>query len=473
VLAGLGFKSVGIGRSTSRGMGDPAVETIADATRMWRPQRFLAGSLVFVCLTVLTGARAQAQDAVSTRADELRRRRVAKLEQGVPAEEDSGLEKALLYLEKKRPDEVLSVRWKDFYPRFGNLSSGSGFAPGIRYFKSKINGTPLTIESSFANSFRGYRVLDLQFGRFYRIAPDFFIGPPEFGAPFEFREPSPQEVDRERSFLYLDLRSRYLPQEVYYGPGQESNPGDRTSYLQEDFTADVVAGYQFKSWLAAGVRLGHRRHNIEPGTDDRFPPTQDVFDDGEAPGLAQQPPFLVAGAGIFLDYSDQPGDPHSGGILGVTFGRFDDRNGAGFAFTRYAVDARQYLPLGSPQRVLALRFHTSIGDPDRGNRVPFYLQPDLGGQAMLRGYREFRFRDDNLVFLAAEYRWEPAPAFEMALFYDAGKVFPEGEAWALTHLRKSAGMGFRFKTARRTFLRLDIGRSDEGTRLQFRFGPAF
>jgi hypothetical protein len=32
---------------------------------------------------------------------------------------------------------------------------------------------------------------------------------------------------------------------------------------------------------------------------------------------------------------------------------------------------------------------------DAGSVVPFYVQPTLGGPDDLRGFRRFRFRDDN------------------------------------------------------------------------------
>jgi outer membrane protein assembly factor BamA len=205
----------------------------------------------------------------------------------------------------------------------------------------------------------------------------------------------------------------------------------------------------------------------------RFPVTQDLFDDREAPGLARQPDFLVLNWGLFLSFTDTPGNPHAGGVLGVSVSRFDERAGSEFDFTRLSIDARHYLPLGSRQRVLATRFFGSFDDPGQSGRVPFYLQTTLGGAAALRGWPEFRFRDANAVYFSAEYRWEPAPAFEIALFHDAGKVYPTGAGFSFRQFERSTGIGFRFKTARRTILRFDIGRSREGARLQFRFGPAF
>jgi outer membrane protein assembly factor BamA len=111
--------------------------------------------------------------------------------------------------------------------------------------------------------------------------------------------------------------------------------------------------------------------------------------------------------------------------------------------------------------------------PDGGSRVPFYLQPTLGGSETLRGFREYRFRDRNLFYLSGEYRWEPVRAVELALFYDTGKVFADRSDFDFERLRKSVGIGLRFKTTRSVVFRIDAARSDEGSRIYFKFGPAF
>ncbi len=159
-------------------------------------------------------------------------------------------------------------------------------------------------------------------------------------------------------------------------------------------------------------------------------------------------------------------------MLGVEYARFGDRDLDAFSFHRFSFDGRGYLPLGSPQRTLAARFYTTIDDPDDGQRVPFYYMETMGGSEFLRGFREFRFRDRNLLAMSAEYRWEGAPAWEMAFFFDAGKVFPDRADFDFEDLETSYGVGVRFKLPDAMFLRFDIGRSNEGTRFWLKWGVA-
>jgi hypothetical protein len=105
--------------------------------------------------------------------------------------------------------------------------------------------------------------------------------------------------------------------------------------------------------------------------------------------------------------------------------------------------------------------------------MPFYMQPMLGSADDLRGYRPYRFRGDNAMVMNAEYRWEVFSGLDMALFADAGKVFPHKSDFDLHHLESDAGFGFRFNARNKTFLRLDVGFSHEGFQVWVKFSNIF
>jgi hypothetical protein len=407
-------------------------------------------------------------DGRESRARLWERKRLEKSRQPEP-EPQSGLEKSLLYVEE-RGLENLKLRYGDFHARFASLSTGSGLAPGVRYWRPVLGETGLSFQASAAYSLRGYQLYDLQFGSFNQTAADPLTEPGLVGGPLLFTDEGRRG---RRLVVYGDLAYRYSPREDFFGLGGDSAKGDRTSYLYESMSYDAVAGYRFTPVLGAVVRGGVVRVDTGPGTDPRFPRLHEVFDEAAAPGLTRQPSFARIDSTLYLDTRDRPGNPHAGGLLALSLAAFDDLNGNEFRFSRVSLDTRQFIPLGSEQRVLALRFWTSVDNAGKGAQVPFYFQRTLGGSETLRGFREFRFRDENLLHLSAEYRWEAAPAVELALFYDAGKVFDSGGDFDLTGLKKSLGLGVRFKTPQGVFLRIDSARSPEGTRVFFRFGPSF
>jgi hemolysin activation/secretion protein len=121
-----------------------------------------------------------------------------------------------------------------------------------------------------------------------------------------------------------------------------------------------------------------------------------------------------------------------------------------------------------------MQFYVSSSDSDTANRVPFFMQESLGGPDSLRGFDNFRFRDDNLMLISTEYRWEANPYWELALFYDAGKVFPNRAPWNLKDLEKGYGFGVRIKVPHATLFRFDVGHSDEGFIFSFKLSsPSF
>lgn len=409
--------------------------------------------------------------AADTRKDLLRSVRQAA-QKDIVYTPPSTLEKAFLFVEDQNFVDIINLGIDNFYPRFGSITEGSGFALGARYFPEGLGKRWLDLQAMGAFSFSGYRQYGFQFGSL----PD--GGTQAFASPLDnkglFYDPfDPERRDARAFFLYADLRYDYFPQIDFYGLGNDSREIDQTNFLVEKSFYDGVAAGHLNNFLGLGLRAGYLKVSVRRGTDSVLPDTQSAFTDQQAPGLSRQPDFFHATTSAWLDYRDRPGHPHLGGLLVASLSRFSDIDSTGFAFNRFRFDSRHFLPLGSNQRVLAFRFLTSLDTPDGGSRVPFYLQETLGGSNRLRGYNNYRFRGPNLIYFSTEYRWEPAAAWELALFYDTGKVFFDRSNFELDHLKKSIGFGIRFKSPQFVFLRLDIGRSEEGTTFHFSFGPSF
>jgi len=440
---------------------------------------FRGRSLLTLALLALAPLRAYGEGSEAaappveksgTRAEAWRRARLEKAKRTRPPRQGF-LERQILAIEKAERPSILSLQYKGFHPTFASVSSGSRVAPGVRFWAPDIGGSALSLHASAAYSIAGYQLYDLQFGRMPHRGDDLPPRSPQGDDIYELG--SLQKSTVSHLILYGSFRYRYHPRERFHGLGPDSRLEDRTSFLLRDASYDVVGGWQLGPRLAATLRAGYLQPDTGPGKDDHLPTIRDRFGDESAPGLDLQPDFWRLSAVVLLDLRDQPFNPHRGGMLAASWSRYEDRDGDAFRFDRVAVDARGYLPLGSPQRVLAVRLYTSLDDPAAGARVPFYLQEALGNSHTLRGWDTFRFRGEKLLSLQAEYRWEAAPAVELALFVDAGKVFAELSDWNLEHLRTGYGAGLRVKTWKDTLVRFDVGHGREGTRTYLRFGASF
>jgi outer membrane protein insertion porin family len=160
-------------------------------------------------------------------------------------------------------------------------------------------------------------------------------------------------------------------------------------------------------------------------------------------------------------------------MLALAYERFDDRTEKAFSFHRFGVDARAFVPLGSPQRVLALRSALLVDEPDPGHLVPFFMQASLGGSHSLRGFDSFRFRGEKVMLYQLEYRFQPLDFWEIALFTDTGAVSDADTELRFADLEWDWGLGTRFKTYRDIVLRLEIAFSRETTRYYLRGSASF
>jgi len=380
----------------------------------------------------------QEQSDELSRADVLQQAREEKA-QNLQKPTRSALERGLQEFRDRRLMERFQEGFKGFHPMIGGLRSGSGFGGGT-YVEEK------GIRVSAQVSMKGYQKYE-----------------------FRYKAPLPGKL------LFADFRSTYrnFSQEHYFGEGPDSRKEDRSNYRFEDTDYVGRFGITPAKHVRAGVSGGWLKTNVGQGTDALSPSIEKRFEAAQTPGLVNQPSYLQAGAFVEADYRAVPGNPRSGGLYSASWTSFDDRKLGQFGFDRFDMEAQQYIPFFNQRRVIALRAKTTLTQTTTGQEVPFFMQPTLGGSEDLRGYREYRFRDRNMMVFNAEYRFEAFSGLDLAAFADAGNVAGRARDLKFSQLKTSYGVGFRFNTAKSVFLRADLGFSSEGKRLFIKFGHAF
>lgn len=395
-----------------------------------------------VTLFLATSLPAQV-DSRAAEIEAARSRKAQALEPDTP----TPLERRLVYIRDKKILERITAGIAGFRVKLGGLASGSGFALGPEYLRRDLWNETALFRAAAQMSFRGYQKYDLQFS----VPP----------------------VNRGLYFFELGAVHRNYPQVNYYGPGPDSRKSSRSNFRLEDTEWNGTLGVRPVSHLSLGGSAGYLLVNVGPGTDARFISAEQVFTPAEAVGIDNQADFLRSGFFAQYDHRDNPGGPRSGGNYFIEFSHYSDRTLGRHDFERLDFELQQYIPFFNERRVIALRAKSSLTFTDDGQRVPFYLQPTLGGSDDLRGFRPFRFYDDNLIALNAEYRWETFSGLDMALFADAGKVFPRRAQWNFRDLEGSVGFGLRFNVRNSVFLRTDVGFSHEGFQVWIKFNNVF
>lgn len=405
------------------------------------------GPAVFTLFLLAFGWPLAAQQQPASRQEQLRLLRERK-QQNIAAPVRTKVEQFLYEFREQHFLERFAAGYKGFHSKIGGLTTGSGFALGTEFRQERLWSGVLDFRASVQGSLKRYE-----------------------RAEFQLAMP---RLANERIFLNFTATYRNFPQEDFFGLGPDSRQQDRTNFRLEDTTLLGSMGLRWwRKRFSLGVQGGGVAVNVGPGTDSRFASTERVFNARNAPGLEQHPDYYLLGAFARYDWRDEPSNPRSGGNYILQWNLYGDRNTSHYSFRRYEAELQQYLPFFNRRRVFAFRAKTALTDTSPGQGVPFYVQPTLGGSEDLRGFREFRFRDRNLVVYNLEYRWEVFSGMDMALFGDAGKVFPNRSDFSLSNLEGAYGIGFRFNQAKAVFLRVDVGHSHEGTRFFFKFGHVF
>jgi hypothetical protein len=397
-------------------------------------------------------AQTQAQEP-STRAGVLEAARVERTGDVTPPARSS-TERALYWYDNQYVLAKLFGGWKGIHLAGGDFPAGAGMKFGVGFDKALTSSDPdpnlpnrVDLTARAAYSTRGYA----------RVST---------GVNLRNIGGAPVDISVLGQFYEF-------PQEDFFGIGRDSLDSDRSNYLLDSSEAGLAVRWRPWKVLDFGAGGWYLAPRIGQGTDSRFPSTEQTFDTSTIPGYTEQPDFLRADLAAAFDWRDNPAHPHGGGRYGVTVSQFRDQDFNKYDFQRVEVNLQQYVPLATRYRILALRAEAVMTDADAGQQVPFYFQPTLGGARSLRGFREFRFRDQNSLLLGAEYRWEAWWALDGALFVDAGTVAPTRRDLSVRDMDVTYGVGFRFHSNSAVVGRLDLAFSKEGFVPLLRFEHVF
>lgn len=181
------------------------------------------------------------------------------------------------------------------------------------------------------------------------------------------------------------------------------------------------------------------------------------------------------GLGLALVYDNR----HN--VLNVRDGLFAElsaldyrpETGSDYRFYAMTLDIRSYHPINK-RNVLAWQL---FGNRFKGN-VPFNQLALIGGDMMMRGYYQGRYRDKNLFSGQVEYRLLPfkfSKRIGGAVFGSLAAVAPRYGAFAMNEIRYAGGAGLRYLLfpKKDIFIRFDVGVTREGLNFYLYTGEAF
>ena len=171
--------------------------------------------------------------------------------------------------------------------------------------------------------------------------------------------------------------------------------------------------------------------------------------------------------------------------------------GKDWDYTKYTLDLRKYIPLFKSS-TLGLRMRTQsttgdeivdeertalerfrTGDPniEVTTYAPFFDMSLLGDLNTMRGYRYYRFYDNNSVLYQSELRFPMEnllSGLQGTVFAEAGRVSEHFDSdLFLQDMHYTGGVGVKYFFNEDILARIDLGFSEEGTQVRMNIGQTF
>ncbi|EAY26740.1 BamA/TamA family outer membrane protein [Microscilla marina] len=172
---------------------------------------------------------------------------------------------------------------------------------------------------------------------------------------------------------------------------------------------------------------------------------------------------INSGLGLvfMIDTRDNVVSASRGFFLETSCYLFDGVLGSNFSYSNYNFTFNKYFAIGQKMVIATntvMTFNTG--------EVPFVNLARAGGNSVLRGYAQYRFRDYNFIASQVEYRYMFLKRLGVVAFAGLGDVFNKSEDLDANALKYSVGGGVRIAldAKEKINLRVDygVGRDNNG-----------
>ncbi|MBW3466792.1 BamA/TamA family outer membrane protein [Arthrospiribacter ruber] len=181
----------------------------------------------------------------------------------------------------------------------------------------------------------------------------------------------------------------------------------------------------------------------------------------------------IGGIGPMLYYDSRDSQlyPTSGMFAESSLQIFRPWAGSDYSYMRWIGDFRQVLPI-KENSVFVYQAYAEL----LSGEVPFFGMPLLGGNRLMRGLFEGKFRDRNMALVQGEYRWKFKPRWGLVGFSGLGNIFSPSNPFDIGNTKLTYGTGLRYQLSKKEKLnlRFDVAHSPgEGLLFYLTFGEGF
>jgi hypothetical protein len=284
---------------------------------------------------------------------------------------------------------------------------------------------------------------------------------------------------------------RHMGRLDYFGIGPNTVFDDRSAFRLRETTIGTRGWFLPAPAVRVGGSVAAYIPDLGRGSHPSVPSIEEVFTTDTIPGFGAEPTFgRYRGFVEFMNQSAVVVDPEDQalgyrGTYQVAVEAVRDHDTGRHNFHRWETEVQQRIPGFKPGHLLTL--HGFLAATNGGSDVPFYMLYTLGGssglktfrpdllgsdrtRATLRGFKNFRFRDRDLVLMQAEYRIPVHRYVHTSVFVDSGQVAPSPSK-LFENLRTTTGFSVSYARKGRSLGRVDVGfGGGEGVQVFWSFG---
>lgn len=273
-------------------------------------------------------------------------------------------------------------------------------------------------------------------------------------------------INQEKWVIEGNLLFQNYPR-LFYGKGNNSSKNSKLEYNYYQFLAEpiflkeILIRYLF---AGAGLRF-NTIYNVQYENSNTLNIENiDGFNGSTSSGIE---------AAVLYDSRNNILNADDGWYIEATYGIYSQALGGTHNFELIRIDARHFLKVSiSGNDVLGFQLLGRFSNGD----VPFNELSLLGGKDIMRGYREGRYVDRNLIAGQMEYRKSFGNSrWGAVAFLGGGDVSSKVDRFNLKSIRPSYGIGIRFKLDKteNLNLRFDYGIGQGSNYFYFTIAEAF
>ena len=270
------------------------------------------------------------------------------------------------------------------------------------------------------------------------------------------------------AFWYKDMPDNYWG--IGYDAAFNNHQSDSTTaYHRNWWQINPRFLYEIKNNFFLGLNIDY---NYTQGSD----ASEGVANDSIYNHYQDKP--MNSGIGLIFHYDsrDVPVDAKKGMLLDFRTTFYSNTLGGDNTYQVYQLDYRQFKTLQRKGQVLAWQIKARVAEGE----VPYGEMSQIGTPFDLRGYMWGRYRNNDMLFFLAEYRYtflnksEKLGKHGVVTWIGSGTVFNSQTIKDNTNRwLPNYGIGYRFELQPRMHVRLDFGIGRETSGVYFNFTQAF